>query len=773
MVYSDTLLADIANAAYGLPTRFDGALPKLRRRSPLIDRLAQAERLARRHDSLSASAEEEALVTGWLRFFEALQGPLERLLSPNRGLFDASPDVVRKQALLAHCKGQGASAAAQLRPAVKALSQQLQSQRLFLLGDRQTLADVCGAAALCDVVDLLPMACLGDCGAVQQWLSRCLALLPPPLGRPPLPDPLLSGTALEAFVAAVDEASNSLGCLHPPPLPGESEPLAPFAVPPLPVPSKARPQTPQAPRSLANFVSEVTVLQAARPESSVMKNLDPWLAAIVASAQPEGHTHRPSLTEAGLELESPERLLAIELEDECDMARGAWSCDHWWDVEIIAESSNFVALMKPAGMFVVSDLQGQPTVTDFIHVAQRCAKLPDQEAQPQRGICNALESDISGPQVLARNVEAFEHYMRESANHQVRNEYVALVEGLVEPLEGVINVPLKSFQEPPRKVSSRTCLSEGQVAVTKYRVLRQWCVSDRTDGTRFWGRTRSFSLLQIRTLTSRPHQIRAHMACIGHPLVCDQKFNARNYEQDFALSPRIFLHCLRTEFRDVDGKLFSALLDLSPDLEAALARIRDLSAEPPVIATSRGFLGLQAFLNCSGDAKPRRTQSSPTALPSYYHCTACGSREALKVSILRHNGAEAASWTLECCDDLPTRNTDPNGSEGPSSMGPWGVGSRWVWAHDGFTPNGWISFEAGGQLETRWGLGTWRLLACDTMLVTFGAVEHALRLSGASPRFDVVRKRSVNGEQEESAVSYAQPASAPSCCPTKGWLQRS
>merc|ERR1712124_73076 len=82
----------------------------------------------------------------------------------------------------------------------------------------------------------------------------------------------------------------------------------------------------------------------------------------------------------------------------------------------------------------------------------------------------------------------------------------------------------------------------------------------------------------MRILTGRTHQIRVHMAFIGHPLVGDEKYNPACFEQDTAIVPRIFLHCLRMQFEDMDTCSFEAASDLSPELQIALLRIHELAS---------------------------------------------------------------------------------------------------------------------------------------------------------------------------------------------------
>jgi len=120
------------------------------------------------------------------------------------------------------------------------------------------------------------------------------------------------------------------------------------------------------------------------------------------------------------------------------------------------------------------------------------------------------------------------------------------------------------------------------------------------------------------------------------------------------------------------------------------------------------------------------------------------------------------------------------------------LGTAWAafgpeicWAHNGTRQNGWIHLGNAGQLDSKWGVGTWRLLArgerSPLMLVTFHGVEHALRLMDSAAvefphgefRFDVVSIRRTSFGQmslaADSCGSQALEPGAPAVCTTQGW----
>lgn len=344
----------------------------------------------------------------------------------------------------------------------------------------------------------------------------------------------------------------------------------------------------------------------------------------------------------------------------------------WWDVEKLAESDSFVAICKPPGMFVRTDEGGlwEKSPLNFVHVAHQRFDMASKEEPRQRGICHRLDKDTSGVQIFGNSWEAFQHFATQNSAHRMQKEYLTLVHGRLggpdRPNIGVVDVPMKKWQDMTRReFGSVVCASrEGSPAVSKYRVLRQWKVPAKGP-TRFWGEDRWFSLVQMRIMTGRTHQIRVHMAFLGHPLVCDDKYNPSNVEQDMVLVPRIFLHCTRMQFEDMDGSMFTAPSDLAPDLQVGLHRLHELSelpsgvrveAEVPTAATMAGpgFPGLQWLLDHTKAAEPEEFappeggfKDQAIAHTSYNYQEV----EKATCSLVRRDSRSALSWKLTAQDD--------------------------------------------------------------------------------------------------------------------------
>lgn len=450
----------------------------------------------------------------------------------------------------------------------------------------------------------------------------------------------------------------------------------------------------------------------------------------------------------------------------------------WWDPSYIAEAENFVAISKPAGMFVVTDDKGlwEVSTTNFIHVThQRFPDIGSSNEPNQRGICHRLDSHTSGVQIFGKSWEAFRHFTKENSSHRMQKEYLALVDGRMGtedvPGEGMIDIPMHKWKDYDRReFGSVVCAHEGLPAVTKYKALRQWFVPAK--GNMAWSRDRWFTLVQLRILSGRTHQIRVHMAFIGHPLIGDIKYSSAKFIDDSAFVPRIFLHCMKMEFKEFDGSLFVASSELAPDLQAALKRIEALAEEGEgndVSSTAGTLPGLGRILedskekhsvpksDTSDGAAERYNERCPRSM--VYRCLNCKSREEAVCIKIQKKNEVGMSWKLtkgspnassKDLQDAPNakqqkdagsdilwgagmlwvptalqiyQQSNPAASQDEEAdltdevasseeLGKeWGAFStEWLWAQDGTKQNGWFRLCSKGQLASKWGPGQWQVL---------------------------------------------------------------
>ncbi|HTU25355.1 MAG TPA: RluA family pseudouridine synthase [Pirellulales bacterium] len=183
---------------------------------------------------------------------------------------------------------------------------------------------------------------------------------------------------------------------------------------------------------------------------------------------------------------------------------------------ILYQDHDLLVLDKPSGLLSVPG-RG-PDLQD-------CLSSRVQAAHPEALVVHRLDRDTSGLIVMARNPAAQRHLGEQFAHRTVEKHYLALVFGQPAERSGTIDLPMrKDFEHPPRH---RIDPAFGRAAETAWRVIELFV--DR-------------SRLEIVPRTGRSHQIRLHLATIGHPILGD---NLYAHDQARAMSPRLMLHAAR------------------------------------------------------------------------------------------------------------------------------------------------------------------------------------------------------------------------------------
>jgi 23S rRNA pseudouridine1911/1915/1917 synthase len=168
------------------------------------------------------------------------------------------------------------------------------------------------------------------------------------------------------------------------------------------------------------------------------------------------------------------------------------------------------------------------------------------------GIVHRLDRDTSGIILVAKNDAAHNALARQLKERTIEKVYIALVEGTPKPAEGAIDAPIARDRAQRQRMA---VASGGREAVTGYRVIERF---------------RGYSLLEARPKTGRTHQIRVHLAAIGHPIVGDRVYGKRS-----PLVDRQFLHALRITFDHPRTHARTTLeAPLPPDLESTISKLR-------------------------------------------------------------------------------------------------------------------------------------------------------------------------------------------------------
>jgi 23S rRNA pseudouridine1911/1915/1917 synthase len=221
-------------------------------------------------------------------------------------------------------------------------------------------------------------------------------------------------------------------------------------------------------------------------------------------------------------------------------------------LDILYEDADLLAVNKPPGM-TVHPSPGHTTSTLVNAVLAHCDDLSGIGGVMRPGIVHRLDRDTSGVILVAKNDAAHNALARQLKERAVEKTYVALVEGTPKPAEGIIDAPIA---RDPRNRQRMTIVEGGRASVTGYRVLERY---------------RGCALIEARPKTGRTHQIRVHLAAIGHPIVGD-----RLYGKASLVVGRQFLHARRIVFAHPrTGEAMEIEAPLAADLERALVGLRE------------------------------------------------------------------------------------------------------------------------------------------------------------------------------------------------------
>lgn len=223
---------------------------------------------------------------------------------------------------------------------------------------------------------------------------------------------------------------------------------------------------------------------------------------------------------------------------------------------IVYEDEDVVVIDKPAGM-VVHPAPGHPRGTLANAVLFHAPEI-SVAGSNRPGIVHRLDKETSGLIVVAKSDRARVTLVKQWNQRSVQKHYIALVHGAVEENEASIDVPIGRDPVSRNKMAST---SAGRDSLTHFTVTERF---------------KDATLLDVEIETGRTHQIRVHLAFIGHPVAGDSIYNRFSgpFGGSGAIVDRQFLHAATLSFNLPTGERMTFEAPLPPDLVAALDRVR-------------------------------------------------------------------------------------------------------------------------------------------------------------------------------------------------------
>ena len=210
-------------------------------------------------------------------------------------------------------------------------------------------------------------------------------------------------------------------------------------------------------------------------------------------------------------------------------------------LDIVYEDKGMLIINKPAGVAV------HPSMRHYTDNLSSGVKLYFDKIGLKKKIrpVNRLDLDTSGLVVFAKNEYIQECLIKQMQENQFIKEYLCIVMGIFQEKEGTISVPIARKEN---SIIERCVDNNGQIAITDYQVIKEF---------------NEFSLVKCILKTGRTHQIRVHMAYIGHPILGDTLYGS---ESNFI--SRQALHCCKLSFiNPVTNKKMELKCDIPKDID--------------------------------------------------------------------------------------------------------------------------------------------------------------------------------------------------------------
>jgi 23S rRNA pseudouridine1911/1915/1917 synthase len=246
------------------------------------------------------------------------------------------------------------------------------------------------------------------------------------------------------------------------------------------------------------------------------------------------------------------------------------------ELNIVFEDTDLLVINKPAGITVnrSQTTAGEKTVQDvveeYLHIGGVQTKNEESEGEEEEvsdfigrsGIVHRIDKETSGILLVAKNEESFVNLQAQFKQREVHKTYQALAHGRVAPEKGEINVPVGRLPWNRRQFG---IVAGGRESVTFYEVMGYYRTDDK--------RREVVTMVKLKPITGRTHQIRVHLQYLGYPIFSDFLYAGRKTQrEDRRLLERVFLHALEISFLHPRTNV---RMDLKAPLPLELQKVMD------------------------------------------------------------------------------------------------------------------------------------------------------------------------------------------------------
>lgn len=264
-------------------------------------------------------------------------------------------------------------------------------------------------------------------------------------------------------------------------------------------------------------------------------------------------------------------------------------------IKVIYEDKDFIAVDKPAGMLVHGDksrwqsprgssiksgqqgtgdggrgMREKTTVVDWLLKNYPEIREVGNSPKERPGIVHRLDRETSGVLIVARNNNFFEYLKNLFQKHEIEKTYLALVWGKLKR-GGVIEKPIGLKPGTTKRSVRGKKLKMLKEAITEYQPIK---IFEYNTSHAIASEVLYFSLVRLIPRTGRTHQLRVHLADLGHPIVGDTLYGPK--KNPWGLN-RQFLHAESLEFTSAEGKRIKIEAGLPAELQKVLEDLESSS----------------------------------------------------------------------------------------------------------------------------------------------------------------------------------------------------